>query len=162
MKENEFKTLLTAQLNDIIYFESTCGAMEKQLKAAAQKEALKKTIDAQIVNSEANLKTLKGACRKSNLDVIGSSCNCINALMEKVGVYLKDGPVNDMGVLCCLDRMNHYKIAIYKSAVRFCRELGYNQLFIALQNLTNQTYNISDRLMRLDDEQSDENAINKL
>ena len=162
MKEREFKALLLEQLNDIICIESESEPVIKHLKKVSEDETLKELIDSQNKTSKHNLERLEKELSKLGIAMANTNCNSLKAVIESTHNYLNGNTINDFGILSHLDRINSYKIAVYKSAVKFSKLLGYHSLNITLQKITNTSYDLFDKLRQLDDQKSDEIAINSI
>ena len=159
---DKFKDLLAVQLKDIYCLEKESLHLLPELKSAADNNNLKEIIEAQIVTSSSNLNKVIKASKLINVDVQNQECDFLKTVVNKAADYVNNGPLNDAGILAQIERINNYKVAIYKTAVRFSKELDYNKLSLELQNFTNFTYNIIDRFDRFNDVQSDQRAIYKL
>lgn len=162
MKENEFKPLLEEQLSDAYCIESESKKIIPKLQEAATDKILEQTLDAQFITSKSNIEQLKKVGQLAEIDVATANCEAIKVVVNKAQQYLDKGPVNDAGILSHIERINNYKSAIYNSAIRFAKEVNYPSIQSELQVLANHTYNIIDRLGRLNNDQSDERAIRNL
>ncbi len=159
---NEFKPLLVEQLLDAYCIEKESKRILPKLKEASNNQKLQETLEAQLVTTTSNLEHIETASKRIEIDVTKRECDSLKAIVNKAESYIENGPVNDAGILGQMERINSYKTAIYNSAVRYAKELDYTTLSSELQNLTNHTYNMMDRLGRLNDDQADERAINSM
>ncbi len=162
MKENEFKPLLEAQLSDAYCMECESKKILPKLQEAATDANLERTLEAQLITSNSNIEQLEKVCLLAEMDVTIDDCDDLKVVVGKAKQYLDKGPVNDAGILSHIERINNYKSAIYNSAVRFAKEVNHPSIHSELQILANHTYNIIDRLGRLNNDQSDERAIRNL
>lgn len=160
MKTDEFKSLLVDQLVDVYCIEKASQRILPKLKKASQDQILQDTLEAQLITTSSNLEHIETASKSLEVDVTEYNCSDLKIIVDKAENYINDGPVNDAGILSQMERINNYKTAIYNSAVRFASALNYTSLSKELQYLNNVTYNMIDRLARINDNQADERAIN--
>ena len=160
--KNDFKPLLVEQLSDALCIEKESELLLPKLQSVTSKESLKDTLQAQLVTVQSSIEKLEAIVKIAEVDVSNANCKAVKSIFEKAHDYLEAGTVSDAGILSHLERINLYKSAVYKSAIRFARELNNIKLQQELQNLSNHAYNMIDRLGRIDSDQSDERAINSL
>lgn len=162
MKSIETQTLLNQQIQDLYFLELESKNVLPKFKKASKDHVLKAALEDQYITLNSNLHDLEQLAKKENIDLLQNECQGLKGIISKSELYLEEGPVSDSGILSHIDRINQYKTAVYNAAVRFAKELNYKALYKDLENITNFTYNINDRLARIADNQSDGHILENL
>lgn len=131
-------------LNDVFHHElqdlysaekQLVTALPKMAKAASSKElvaAFKQHLDV----TKEQVKRLETIASELDLDVKGEKCEGMEGLIEEGASLIEDneaGPALDAALIAAAQRIEHYEMAGYGSAVAFAKELGHSRAAEQLQ-----------------------------
>src|SRR5690606_14055229 len=95
---------------------------------------------------------LKEVCDELGIKPTGEECKAMKGLIEEAESFLKekaDEDVRDAGIIAEAQRVEHYEISAYGTAVRYAKELGHKDIAKKLQKT-------------LDEEQKADTDLNKM
>lgn len=144
--------LFEHQLKDLYSAESQLiKALPKMAKNASDSK-LKKAIEDHLEETKEQKERLKEVCSELGIKPTGEECKAMKGLIEEAESFLKekaDDDVKDAGIIAEAQRVEHYEISAYGTAVRFAKELGHKDIAKKLQKT-------------LDEEQKADTDLNKM
>jgi ferritin-like metal-binding protein YciE len=115
-------------------------ALPKVAKAASS-ETLRNAIQTHLEETEEQARLLEGMCREIGIKPTGKVCKAMQGLIEEANELLKEGkpsPVMDAGIIGSAQKVEHYEIAGYGTAVAFAQQLGHQSAVSTLNRILQQ------------------------
>lgn len=154
--------LFEHQLKDLYSAESQLiKALPKMVKNATDKQ-LKSAFESHLKETEEQKTTLEEICKKLEIKPGGEKCKAMAGLIEEAESFIKEAKgeeVMDAGLIAEAQRVEHYEISGYGTAVRFAKELGYKDIAKMLQKILNQEYKADEKLDGLAESRLNKKAI---
>ena len=150
MKTRTFYDLFVDQLQDAHSAETQLIKALPNLIKSAQTPALRTGLE-KLLEETKNQKTrLEDICREMNVKPEGKRCEAMQGLVEEGTEILEMGlgpEVQDAGLICATQKIEHYEIALYGTLYAFAKQLGYHDIANSLhesleeEKLADQTLN---------------------
>ena len=149
--ENQIKDLYSAE-NQLMSALATMidKAKDKKLRVSFEKH---------LEETKEQKSRLESICRELNVSPAGETCIAMKGLIKEAEAFIKDAQnddVMDAGLITQAQRIEHYEISGYGTAVRFAKELGHDHVAKSLQETLNEEYNADNELDKLA-----QNGLNK-
>ena len=126
-------------LKDMYYAEQQMLKSLPDMTRAAQNEALSKALSAQSEAARQHVKTLESVFQAVGARPEGVTCEALLGLLKEAEDLLKEtgkaGPVQDAGLIACLQAMQHYSIARYGALLAWATEVGQQQAVTLLRQM---------------------------
>ncbi len=142
--EHELKDLYSAE-------KQLIEALPKMAEAASSKE-LKKAFTDHLEETKEQFDRIHSICEELGINPGSTKCDAMEGLVSEGEDMIKedaDRDVKDAGLIACAQRVEHYEIAGYGTAVRFAKELGYKDIATKLQITLDQEYKADGNLDKL-------------
>jgi len=91
-------------------------------------------------------------CREMNISPSGEKCKAMEGLIKEAEGFIKEAAgddVMDAGLIAEAQRVEHYEISGYGTAVRYAKELGHPEIAKKLQETLNEEYAADEKLNQL-------------
>ncbi|MET7027929.1 YciE/YciF ferroxidase family protein [Sediminicola luteus] len=154
--------LFEHQLKDLYSAESQLiKALPKMVKNATDKK-LKSAFESHLKETEEQKTTLEEICKKLEIKPGGEKCKAMAGLIEEAEGFIKEAEgeeVMDAGLIAEAQRVEHYEISGYGTAVRFAKELGHKEIAKMLQKILDQEYKADETLDGLAESRLNKKAI---
>src|SRR5690606_17243608 len=144
--------LFEHQLKDLYDAESQLIKALPKMKKNAVSDKLKKAFDDHLEETKNHKKRLEKISKELDLDPSSETCKAMQCLSKEAESFLKedvDEKVMDAGLIAEAQRVEHYEIAGYKTAVRFAEELGLDDVAKELQKSLDEEYDADNLLTKL-------------
>ena len=126
-------------LKDMYYAEQQMLKSLPQLTRAAQNQALSTTLSAQAEAARRHVQMLESVFQSLGARAEGVTCDALLGLLKESEDLLKEtgkaGPVQDAGLIACLQAMQHYAIARYGTLLAWATEAGQQQVVTQLRQV---------------------------
>ncbi|MCL4165053.1 UNVERIFIED_CONTAM: hypothetical protein GTU68_001261 [Idotea baltica] len=86
-------------------------------------------------------------------------------LIKEVKIFIseaEDNEVTDIGLIAEAQRVEHYEISGYGTAIRYARELGYRAIAEKLQDTLNEEYDADNIMGKLAEVRLNRKAISEI
>lgn len=151
--------LFEHQLKDLYSAEDQLtNALPKMAKNATNSE-LRKAFEDHLEETKQQKKRLEEICEELDIDPKGEKCKAMEGLIKEAESFLDevdDDEVKDAGMIAEAQRVEHYEISGYGTAVRYAKELGHDEIAKKLKQTLDEEYNADEKLNTLA-----ENRLNK-
>ncbi|MGY8914583.1 MAG: YciE/YciF ferroxidase family protein [Flavobacteriales bacterium] len=141
--------LFEHQLKDLYSAESQLiKALPKMVKHATD-NSLKSAFESHLKETEGHKTTLEEICKKLEIKPGGEKCKAMAGLIEEAEDFIKEAEaeeVMDAGLIAEAQRVEHYEISAYGTAVRYAKELGHKEIANLLQKTLDQEYEADEKL----------------
>ena len=142
--EHEVKDLYSAE-------KQLVDALPKMVKAASDQK-LQKAFSSHLDETKEQFDRISKICEKLEINPTSTKCKAMEGLVKECEDMIKekaDQDVKDAGLIACAQRVEHYEISGYGTAVRYAKELGHNDLAKMLQTTLDQEYDADNKLDKL-------------
>lgn len=153
------KDLFEHELKDLYSAESQLIEALPKMKKNAQDSKLKQAFDKHLKETEGHKKRIEEICDELGIKPTGETCKAMKGLVSEAETFLKEDSekdVIDAGLIAEAQRVEHYEISAYGTAVRFAKELGHDEIASKLQQTLDEEYKTDDLLTEMA-----ENRLNK-
>ena len=152
--EHEIKDLYSAE-------KQLIEALPKMVKAASDKKLVTVFSD-HLKETKNQFEVIHSICEALEINPTSTKCKAMEGLIKEAeGMIEEDAAadVKDAGLIACAQRVEHYEISGYGTAVRFAKELGHNKIAEKLQETLNQEYNADGLLDKIAKSRINQKAI---
>lgn len=141
--------LFEHQLQDLHSAEDQLiKALPKMAKNAAVAK-LKKAFEDHLEETKEHKKRLEEICEELDINPDKETCKAMKGLIKEAEDFIKevkDDDVKNAGMIAEAQRVEHYEISGYGTAVRYAKELGHTDIAKKLQKTLDEEYN-ADKLL---------------
>jgi ferritin-like metal-binding protein YciE len=152
--EHELKDLYSAE-------KQLTGALPAMAKAATDKK-LAQAFSEHLEETKEHLQRVENICHELGVNPGNTKCDAMDGLIEEGDDMVKKdapGDVKDAGLIAAAQRVEHYEISGYGTAVRFAKELGHAKIAEELQKTLDQEYHADQILGNLAESRLNRNAM---
>ena len=113
---------------------------------------LKTVFEKHLEETKNHQTVLESICEDLDIKPTGEKCNAMEGLIKEATEFIsaaETDEVMDAGLIAEAQRIDHYEISGYGTAVRIAKELGYNENATKLQRSLDDEYNTDKVLDRL-------------
>ncbi|PHN02193.1 YciE/YciF ferroxidase family protein [Flavilitoribacter nigricans] len=154
--------LLEHELQDLYSAENQLiEALPTMVKEAADKK-LKKAFEQHLEETKKHAERIKEVCDELGLSHSGHKCKAMAGLIEEAKSFLKEemtDEVKNAGMIAAAQRVEHYEIAGYGTAVRYAKELGHKNAASTLQRTLDEEYTTDEKLNDMAEDRLNRKAI---
>lgn len=154
--------LFEHQLQDLYSAEDQLiEALPKMVKNANNGK-LKKAFENHLEETKNHKMRLEEICEKLDIKSNGEKCKAMAGLIKEAEGFIgeaKSDEVMDAGLIAEAQRVEHYEISGYGTAVQYAKQLGYPEIAKELNKTLNEEYGANDKLTKLAESRLNEEAI---
>ncbi|QLE02846.1 ferritin-like domain-containing protein [Galbibacter sp. BG1] len=154
--------LFEHQLKDLYSAESQLiEALPKMVKNAKDKK-LKEAFESHLEETKNHRDRLKEICDDLDIDPKGETCKAMKGLIKEAEDFIKEDPDQDVlnaGLIAEAQRVEHYEISGYGTAVRYAKELGHKDIAKKLQKTLDEEYEADEKLDKIAEQRLNKKAI---
>ncbi|MFD0977855.1 YciE/YciF ferroxidase family protein [Salinimicrobium gaetbulicola] len=143
------KDLFEHELKDLYSAENQILRAMPKLKDTASDDKLKKAIEKHLKETEKHVQRLEEICEEMGIKPTGETCKAMQGLVKEAESFLKEDAekeVMDAGIIAEAQRVEHYEISGYGTAVRLAKELGLDKIADKLQKTLDEEYKADNTL----------------
>jgi len=141
--------LFEHQLKDLYSAEAQLiEALPKMVKAAHDSK-LKKAFEGHLEETKTHKQRIEEICEELSIKPGGEKCKAMEGLVKEAQSMIDekaDPDVKDAGLIAEAQRVEHYEISGYGTAVRFAKELGHDSIAKKLQKTLDEEYKADQKL----------------
>lgn len=149
---NNLEDLFHYQLRDIYNAENQLVYALPTMVENSSSEVLKKAFEEHLEETKEHKHRLEEIGESLGIDLAGEVCNAMEGLIEEAEEFIKQNPdldVKDAGIIADAQRIEHYEISAYGTAVTFAEALGHHDAARKLQQTLNEESGADSRLNKL-------------
>lgn len=154
--------LFEHQLQDLYSAEDQLtDALPKMVKNAKDAK-LKKAFEDHLEETKNHKKRLEEICKELDVNPKGEKCKAMEGLIKEAEGFLKEDLTDDVknaGMIAEAQRVEHYEISGYGTAVRYAKELGHKDIAEKLKKTLDEEYNADKTLNDLAENRLNKKAI---
>lgn len=146
------KDLFEHQLKDLYSAETQLIEALPKLQNKAKDDKLKDAFKTHLEETKEHKKRLKEICDELGIKPTGEECKAMKGLIEEAESFMKekmDSDVIDAGVIAEAQRVEHYEISGYGTALRYAKELGHDKIARKLQQTLDEEYKTDNLLTEM-------------
>ncbi|KJJ37308.1 YciE/YciF ferroxidase family protein, partial [Aequorivita vladivostokensis] len=141
--------LFEHQLKDLYSAEDQLTKALPKMVKNAHNSKLKKAFEDHLEETKEHKARLEEICDELDIDPKGETCKAMKGLIKEAEDFLdevKDPEVKDAGMIAEAQRVEHYEISGYGTAVRYAKELGHDSIAKKLQKTLDEEYQADETL----------------
>jgi ferritin-like metal-binding protein YciE len=162
---NTLEDLFEHQLKDLYSAETQLLEALPKMAEKANDNKLKDTFKSHLEETKVQKSRLETICRELNITPKGVTCKAMKGLINETKSFIhmaSSEEVMDAGLIAEAQRMEHYEISGYGTAVRFAKELGHHAIAKKLQETLDEEYDTDNKLDKLAEGRLNKKAINEV
>ena len=101
-------------------------------------------------------------CDELGIEPEGETCKAMQGLIKEAQSFIKekkDDDVHNAGLIAEAQRVEHYEISGYGTAVRYAQELGHKKIATKLKKTLDEEYGADEKLNKMAEERLNRKAI---
>lgn len=154
--------LFEHQLKDLYSAEQQLiKALPKMVENATDAK-LKKAFEDHLEETKKQKKRLEEVCDELGIDPKGETCKAMEGLIKEAESFIKekkDDDVNNAGLIAEAQRVEHYEISGYGTAIRYAKELGHDSIASKLKETLDEEYGADEKLNKMAEQRLNRKAI---
>lgn len=154
--------LFAHQLKDLYSAEKQLIEALPKMKTKANDSKLQDAFASHLEETKGHKQRLEEICNELDIDPKGEVCKAMEGLVKEAESFIKeaeDDDVMDAGLIAEAQRVEHYEISGYGTAVRYAKELGHNDAADKLQETLDEEYAADEKLNKLAEGRLNKEAI---
>ncbi len=154
--------LFEHQLKDLYSAESQLLKALPKMAEHATDAKLKKAFEDHLEETKKHKSRLEEVCKELEIDPKGETCKAMKGLVQEADDFMKDAKdkeVKDAGMIAEAQRVEHYEISGYGTAVRYAKELGHKDIAKKLQMTLDEEYKADKTLNDMAEKRLNKKAI---
>lgn len=152
MQVNTLEDVLVLQLQDLYSAEGQIIEALPNMIEAASSDDLREAFEDHLQQTEEQYRRLEEIGEELDIEVSGEPCRGMEGLIEE-GQHLIDenepGPALDAALIAAAQRIEHYEIAAYGSAVAYAKQLDDGEVARMLQQTLDEEGAADKKLTKL-------------
>jgi|SRR5690606_38531470 len=136
--------LFEHQLKDLYSAEDQLTEALPKMAKKAKDAKLKKAIEDHLEETKEHKNRLEEICDELDIDPKGETCKAMKGLIKEAEDFMDDADDDDVlnaGMIAEAQRVEHYEISGYGTAVRYAKELGHTEIANKLKQTLDEEYN---------------------
>ncbi|WP_276166374.1 ferritin-like domain-containing protein [Zobellia alginiliquefaciens] len=154
--------LFEHQLKDLYSAETQLIDALPKMAEKANDSKLKEVFKNHLEETKNQKKRLEEICDELDIKPTGETCKAMKGLIEEAKSFMGEAETDDVmdaGLIAEAQRVEHYEISGYGTAVRYAKELGKGDIAKKLQETLDEEYNADNKLDKLAEGRLNEEAI---
>ncbi|GGD34419.1 YciE/YciF ferroxidase family protein [Flavobacterium orientale] len=154
--------LFEHQLKDLYNAESQLVEALPKVIEHTNDSSLKAAFEEHLQETKEHKKRIEAIC--DNLDIApnGETCKAMKGLISEAESFMEeaeDEDLMDVGLIAGGQRIEHYEISGYGTAVRFAKELGLHDTAAILQKTLDEEYKADQKLNKIAESRLNQKAV---
>lgn len=144
--------LFEHQLKDLYSAEQQLIDALPKMAEKAKDLKLKEAFENHLEETKNQKARLEDICAELDIKPTGEKCKAMEGLIKEANSFMDDAEnteIMNVGLIAEAQRVEHYEISGYGTAVRFAKELGYHSIAEKLQKTLNEEYNTDNKLDKM-------------
>ena len=154
--------LFEHQLKDLYSAEKQLIEALPKMVEHAKDAKLKKAFESHLKETKNHKKRLEDICEELKIKPDGETCKAMQGLIKEAESFIKEKPADDVmnaGIIAEAQRVEHYEISGYGTAVRYAKELGHDKIASILKKTLDEEYGADDKLTKMAESRLNRKAI---
>ncbi|WP_276167374.1 ferritin-like domain-containing protein [Zobellia alginiliquefaciens] len=154
--------LFEHQLKDLFSAENQLLDALSKMADKATDSNLKKAFEDHLEETKVQKKRIEEICKEFNLSPSGEKCKAMEGLIKEAQDFMEeveDEDVLNAGLIAEAQRVEHYEISGYGTAIRYAKELGHKDVAKKLQETLDEEYAADNKLNKLAESRLNKSAM---
>lgn len=154
--------LFEHQLKDLYSAETQLVDALPKMAEKANDNKLKEAFEGHLEETREHKSRLDAICRELDISPKGETCKAMEGLIREAKSFISEADtdeVMDAGLIAEAQRVEHYEISGYGTAVRYAKELGHHDIAERLQMTLEEEYGADKKLNKLAEGRLNKKAI---
>lgn len=154
--------LFEHQLKDLYSAENQLLEALPKMAENANDKKLKQAFKDHLEETKEQKSRIESICRELNISPSGETCQAMKGLIKEAEGFIEEAETDDVmdaGLIAEAQRVEHYEISGYGTAVRYAKELGHTEIADQLQTSLDEEYAADNKLDKLAEGRLNEEAI---
>lgn len=152
MKMETLKDLLIEELQDIYDAEHQIIEALPKMKQAAKSNQLQQAFDQHLAQTREHVSRLEQVFQHLGVPARRKPCKAMQGIIREGEDMIRQNAapdVKDAGLIAAAQRVEHYEIAAYGTAMAYARQLGQDQIISTLSQTLNEEKQTDEKLSQL-------------
>ncbi|WP_372636737.1 ferritin-like domain-containing protein [Fodinibius sp.] len=148
-KLNNLEDLFHHQLRDLYSAEKQLIKALPKMKKEADNDSLKKAFEDHLEETKNQKKRLDEIADILDIDLSGDTCEAMKGLIEEAEEFISEDAapeVRDAGLIADAQRVEHYEISAYGTAVHYAEALNHEEAAEKLQETLDEESSADEKL----------------
>lgn len=154
--------LFEHQLQDLYSAEKQLIQALPKMVENAKDQKLKKAFEGHLEETKNHKKRLEDVCEELDIKPEGETCKAMQGLIKEAEGFIEEKPDDDVlnaGLIAEAQRVEHYEISGYGTAVRYAKELGHKNIANILKKTLDEEYGADEKLNEMAESRLNRKAI---
>lgn|SRR5690554_1162037 len=141
--------LFEHQLQDLYSAEDQLTKALPKMAKKAKDAKLKKAFEDHLEETKEHKTRIEEICKELDIKPKGETCKAMEGLIAEAESFMKEAKDDDVlnaGMIAEAQRVEHYEISGYGTAVRYAKELGHKDVAKKLQKTLDEEYDADKKL----------------
>lgn len=156
------RELFEHQLKDLFSAEDQLISALPKMVENAKDRKLKKAFEDHLEQTKTHKSRIESICKELNISPQGEKCKAMEGLIKEAESFINEAEgddVMDAGLIAEAQRVEHYEISGYGTAVRYAKELKLRDIAKKLKETLDEEYDADNKLDKLAESRLNEEAI---
>jgi ferritin-like metal-binding protein YciE len=152
MPISTMEDLLADELKDLYSAETQLTKALPKMAKAASTDALRKAFEKHLKETEGHVQRLEKVCEQLDIKPRGKKCMGMEGLIEEGKELLEEDAepaVLDAGLIGAAQKVEHYEMAGYGTAIAHAEQLGYSQAVSTLRKTLEEEKAADEKLTQI-------------
>lgn len=157
--------LFKLQIKDLFSVETQFILALKEMATNVNNKKLTKAFQKHLEETKKQKSRLETICRELNISPSGKKSLGIKGIVKETKKFMKQAANNevlDAGLIAKAQRVKHYEISGYGTAVRYAKELELREIAEKLQETLNEEYDTNNILDEIAENRVNRKALDKI
>lgn len=154
--------LFEHQLKDLFSAENQLITALPKMVDKAKDESLKQAFKDHLEETKEQKNRLQDISETLGISPSGENCKAMEGLIKEAEDFMDEASEQDVlnaGMIAYAQRIEHYEISSYGTAVRYAKELGHDEIARELQTTLDEEYNADNKLDKLAENRLNQKAV---
>ncbi len=156
------KDLFEHQLQDLYSAETQMIEALPKMAEHSKDSKLKQAFEDHLKETQSQQERIVKICNDLGFKYEGEKCKGMEGLIKEAESFMKEDTSEDVlnaGIIADAQRVEHYEISGYGTAVRYAKELKFDEVAEKLQKTLDQEYKADEKLNKLAEERLNKKAM---
>ncbi len=152
MKIKTLEDLLADELKDLYSAENQITKALPKMAKTSKSNELRTAFETHLKQTENQVKRLEQACSELGINPKGQKCAGMEGLLEEGKEIMMNGSdpeTMEAGMIGAAQKVEHYEIAAYGTAIAHARQLGFNKVAQILDQTLNEEKMTDEKLTKI-------------
>ncbi len=154
--------LFEHQLKDLYSAETQLVDALPKMAEKANDSKLQKAFESHLEETKEHKSRLETICKELDISPKGETCKAMEGLIREAKSFISEADTDeimDAGLIAEAQRVEHYEISGYGTAVRYAKELGHHDIAERLRMTLDEEYEADEKLNELAEGRLNKKAI---